>query len=380
MIRLLTSGESHGKGLSVIIEGLPAGVPVDVEFIDDELLRRQRGYGRGKRMAIEKDRVEIVSGVRYGKTIGSPVSLFIANRDYENWKEIMQVEPGPNADRVTSPRPGHADLAGVLKYGLDDTRDVIERASARETAARVASGAVLKLFLRHFGIALYSHTVAVGGIGINERKRKRDELENTPLRCMDPDKEREMMELIDEAKRRGDSLGGMSEVVACGVCPGLGSYSHYDRRLDARIAHAMLSIPSVKGFEIGDAFENSKKCGSDVHDEIFYSEEKGFYHRTNRAGGIEGGVSNGEDVVVRLAVKPIPTLRKPLRSVDILTKEERLAQKERADVCVVPAVGVIAEAMLAFVISDAFVEKFGGDCLDDIKSHYDLYVKRIRDV
>ncbi len=380
MIRWLTSGESHGKGLSVIIEGLPAGIPVDVEFINDELLRRQKGYGRGKRMTIEKDRVEVLSGVRYGKTIGSPVSLFISNKDYENWKDIMKIEPGKETDKVTSPRPGHADLAGVLKYGLDDIRNVIEHASARETAARVAAGAILKLFLKEFKIEFYSHTIAIGGISINERKREIDKLENTPLRCMDPEKEKEMIKLIDEAKSRGDSIGGISEVVALGVCPGLGSYSHYDKRLDARIAHAMLSIPSVKGIEIGEAFENSKRFGSDVHDEIFYSDEKGFYHKTNRAGGIEGGVSNGGDIVVRLAIKPIPTLRKPFHSVDILTKEERLAQKERADVCVVPAVGVIGEAMLAFVISDAFIEKFGGDCLDDIKSHYDLYMKRIRDV
>lgn len=380
MIRWLTSGESHGKGLSVIIENLPAGIPLRVEFINNELSRRQKGYGRGKRMNIEKDHVEIVSGVRHGKTIGSPINLFIVNKDFENWKEIMQVEPVETTDKVTAPRPGHADLAGVLKYGFDDVRNVIERASARETAARVAAGAVFKLLLKNFEIEFYSHTVAIGKINISERKRELIEIENTPLRCLDPDKEKEMVSLIDEARIKGDTLGGISEIVAAGVCPGLGSYAHYDKRLDAGIAQAMLSIPSVKGVEIGDAIDNSRRFGSEVHDEIFFNKNRSFYRETNRAGGIEGGISNGEDIIVRLVVKPIPTLGKPLHSVDISTKEERLAQKERADVCVLPAVGVIAESMLAFVIANALVEKFGGDCLDDIKSNYESYINRIANV
>ncbi|MGB3477776.1 MAG: chorismate synthase [bacterium] len=380
MIRWLTSGESHGKGLTTIIEGLPAGLLVDIELINYELSRRQKGYGRGKRMQIEKDRVEITSGVRYGKTIGSPVCLFISNKDYENWKDIMEIEYGKESSKVTSPRPGHADLAGFLKYGFTDIRNVIERASARESAARVAAGTLFKLLLKEFDIQIYSHTIAIGGITIHERKRKIDEMDNTPMRCMDPEKEKEMVKRIDEARNKRDSLGGTSEVIATGLCPGLGSYSHYDRRLDARIAHAMLSIPSVKGVEIGEAFENAKKFGSDVHDEIFYKNENGFYHKTNRAGGLEGGVSNGEDIVIHLAIKPIPTLGKPLHSVDIVTKSDRLAQKERADTCVVPAAGVIGEAMLAYVLSDAFCEKFGGDNLNDIGVNYKSYMERLKNV
>jgi chorismate synthase len=302
------------------------------------------------------------------------------NKDYENWKDKMQIESGSASEKVTAPRPGHADLAGILKYGFNDIRNVLERASARETAARVAAGALFKLFLMNFGIRFYSHTFAVGSIRIDNKTRKIGELDDSPLRCVDPDKEKEMMKLIDEAKNKGDTIGGMTEVVSTGICPGLGNFSHYDKRLDARIAHIMLSIPSVKGVEIGEAFENSAKCGSMVHDEIFYDTRLGFYRKTNRSGGIEGGVSSGEDVIVRCAIKPIPTLRQPLRSVDIITKSERLAQKERADVCVVPAIGVIGEAMLAFVIADAFVEKFGADCMLDIKSHYEFYMKRIRDV
>ncbi len=380
MIRLLTSGESHGKGISAIIEGLPANIPIDIAFINNELIRRQKGYGRGKRMKIEHDKVQILAGLRYGKTIGSPINLFITNKDYKNWKDIMQIEPGKESIGITSPRPGHADLSGILKYNFRDIRNVIERASARETAIRVAAGAIFKLFLKDFGITFYSRTISVGKINSIEINRKYEELDDTPLRCSDPVKEKQMMKLIDEAKNKKDTVGGITEVVAKGVCPGLGSYSQYDKKLDARIALAMLSIPSVKGIEIGKAFENSKKFGSTVHDEIFYNTEKGFYRKTNRAGGIEGGISNGEDIIINLAIKPIPTLGKPLHSVDILTKEKRLAQKERADICVVPAVGVIAEAMLAYVISCAFLEKFGNDNMDDIKSNYNLYINRIKNV
>jgi chorismate synthase len=380
MIRLLTSGESHGKGISAIIEGLPANIPIDIAFINNELIRRQKGYGRGKRMKIEHDKVQILAGLRYGKTIGSPINLFIPNKDYKNWKDIMQIEPGKESIRITSPRPGHADLSGILKYNFRDIRNVIERASARETAIRVAAGAIFKLFLKDFGITFYSRTISVGKINSIEMNRKYEELDDTPLRCSDPVKEKQMMKLIDEAKSKKDTVGGITEVVAKGVCPGLGSYSQYDKKLDARIALAMLSIPSVKGIEIGEAFDNLKKFGSTVHDEIFYNTEKGFYRKTNRAGGIEGGISNGEDIIINLAIKPIPTLGKPLHSVDILTKEKRLAKKERSDICVVPAIGVIAEAMLAYIISCAFLEKFGNDNMDDIKSNYNLYINRIRNV
>jgi len=380
MIKIITSGESHGKGVSAVIEGLPAGIPVDVRYINQELQRRQRGYGRGTRMSIEKDKVEIISGVRHGKTIGSPISLWIANLDYKNWKMMMTVEQGPATARITFPRPGHADLAGAIKYGLKDMRNVLERASARETAARVAAGALLKFFLKEFGFQFYSHTVAVGDIEISEKKRTHDELEKSSLRCADPEKEKEMLKLIDMAKDRGDTIGGVSEVIGTGICIGLGSYTHYEKRLDAQIGHAMLSIPSVKGVEIGNAFENSKKFGSNIHDEIFYKAEKNFYRNTNRAGGIEGGVSNGEDIVVRCAIKPISTLNIPLRSVDMVTKKEGRAQKERADTCVVPAVGVIGESMLAFVICGAFLEKFGGDTLEDIRAHFDFYSERVKNV
>ncbi len=380
MIKIITSGESHGKGVSAVVEGLPAGISVDIGYINRELQRRQKGYGRGKRMLIEKDKVEIMSGVRYGKTMGSPVNLWITNLDYKNWKEMMQIERGAATEKITFPRPGHADLPGAVKYKLDDIRNVLERASARETAARVAAGALLKLFLKEFGFHFYSHTIAVGEIAIGEKKRTGDKLENSPLRCADPEKETKMLKLIDEAKDRGDTIGGVSEIVGAGICMGLGGYAHFDKRLDARIGQAMLSIPSVKGVEIGNAFENSKKFGSDVHDEIFHKAQKGFYRETNRAGGIEGGVSNGEDIIARCAVKPIPTLNIPLRSVDMVTKEEGRAQKERADTCVVPSVGVIGETMLAFVVCDAFIEKFGGDNLEDIKAHFNSYLERVKSV
>jgi chorismate synthase len=380
MIRLITSGESHGQVLTAIIEGIPAGLKIDSESINNELKRRQKGYGRGERMKIESDQVEILSGVRNGETIGSPITLSIGNKDFENWKEIMKVEKGAVIKNITSPRPGHADLGGLLKYGRADIRDILERASARETAVRVAAGAIFKLLLAEFGVKIYSHTISIGNITIKETKRDFGEIEDTPLRCRDPEKEKEMIKIIDEAKNKGDSLGGISEVVAKGVCPGIGSYAHFDLRLDSSIASVMMSIPSVKAVEIGEGIENTKKYGSKVHDEILYSKAKGFYRLTNRAGGIEGGVSNGEDIVIRIHAKPIPTLSSPLRSVDIKTKKQTLAQKERADVCVVPAAGVIAEGMLAYVLSRTFLRKFGGDCMKDIKASYNLYIERVKNV
>ncbi len=378
MIRLITSGESHGKALSVIIEGVPAGLNVGSKFINDELSRRQKGHGRGGRMKIESDKSEILSGVRFGETIGSPISIQIKNKDFENWKDIMKVTKGSSGKEITSPRPGHADLAGILKYGRTDIRDILERASARETASRVAAGAIFKLLLAEFGVNIYSHTIAIGKISIKKPVKSFDEIENSPLRCTDPEMEKKMMKLIDEAKKKGDSIGGVSEVIAQGVCPGIGSYTHYEHRLNASIASAMMSIPTVKGVEIGEGIKNTEKFGSKVQDEIFYSQKKGFYRLTNRAGGIEGGMSNGEDIVTRIYLKPIPTLSSPLKSVDIKTKKQTLAQKERADNCVVPAAGVIGESMMAYVLSNAFLDKFGGDCIKDIKANYNSYIERIK--
>jgi chorismate synthase len=377
MIRLLTSGESHGKSLSVIIEGMPAGLKINLEFINKELARRQKGYGRGGRMRIESDKAEILSGIRFGETIGSPVSIRIKNKDFENWKDIMQITEGSTDKIVSSPRPGHADLPGILKYGRNDIRDILERASARETAVRVAAGAILKLLLAEFAINIYSHTISIGKISIKKPVKSFDEIEDSPLRCTDPEMEKQMIKIIDEARQKGDSIGGVSEIIAQNVPPGIGSHAHFDRRLNASIAGALMSIPTVKGVEIGEGIKNAKIFGSKVQDEIFYSNKKGFYRSTNRAGGIEGGISNGEDIVTRIYSKPIPTLSSPLKSVDIKTKEETSAQKERADVCVVPAAGVIAESMLAYAISNTFLEKFGGDCLNDIKANYNSYIDRI---
>ncbi len=379
MIRWLGAGESHGKGISVIIDGLPAGIAIDVEAINRELSRRQMGYGRGRRMKIENDRVLIFSGIRHGKTLGSPVQLLVINRDYKNWTEVMEIGPGGSGMRITKPRPGHGDLAGYLKYGFDDIRNVLERASARTTVSWVAGGAIFKQFLANFGITIYSHTLRIGRIQAKKVDQDITELDNTPLRCLDSQKEKQMMELIDQAQRRGDSVGGVCEVIAQGVCAGLGTYAQFDRRLDARIGQVMFSIPSVKGVEIGSGFDSAQRFGSEVQDQIYYKKARGFYRRTNRAGGIEAGVSNGEDIIVRLWCKPIPTLRQPLNSVDIETKSPVLAQKERADVCVVPAVGVIGEAMLAYVIADAFLEKFGSDTMRDIQANFAAYLRRLNE-
>ncbi len=378
MIRLITSGESHGKALSVIIEGVPAGLTVGSKFINDELSRRQKGYGRGGRMKIESDKAEILSGVRYGETIGSPISIQIKNKDFENWKDVMKIAKGSTDKEITSPRPGHADLPGILKYGRTDIRDILERASARETASRVAAGAIFKLFLAEFGINIYSHTIAIGKISVKKPVKSFDEIEGSPLRCTDLDAEKKMMKLIDDAKKKGDSIGGVSEIVVQGVCPGIGSHVHYEHRLNASIASAMMSIPTVKGVEIGEGIKNAENFGSKVQDEIFYSKEKGFYRSTNRAGGIEGGMSNGEDIVTRIYLKPIPTLASPLKSVDIKTKKQTLALKERADNCVVPAAGVIGESMMAYVLSNTFLNKFGADCMKDIKANYNSYIERIK--
>ena len=377
--RFLTAGESHGKALVATIEGVPAGLPLDEDCITRDLARRQAGYGRGGRMNIEQDRAEILSGVRHGTTIGSPIALLIQNRDWEKWQDEMSVAPTDRTpDTVTRLRPGHADLPGVIKYGFDDVRPILERASARETAARVAVGAVAKRFLEEFDIALHSHTIDIGG------KRAAvppninwDNVEASPVRCADAEADKTMTATIDEAKEAGDSLGGIFEVVASGVPIGLGSHVQWDHRLDGRIAQAMMSINAAKSVDIGAGFEVANLRGSQAHDIIEYRDET-WRHATNRAGGIEGGMSNGEDIVVRVAMKPIPTLGQPLPSTDLHTKEISPAHTERSDVCIVPAAGVIGEAMLAIVLADAMLEKFGGDSLKETKDNYHRYLKSYR--
>jgi len=383
-IRFLTAGESHGKGLVCIIEGLPANLELSSEYINRELERRQRGYGRGGRMKIEKDRVQILSGVRFGKTLGGPIALFIENKDWENWKEKMAVE-GERPDTAvpfTRPRPGHADLAGGIKYNQRDLRNVLERASARETACRVALGAVCKRFLEELGVFVGSYVVSVGPLcpPIEEKDlTKRHQLaEQSELRFPDPSKDKDFVELIDRAKEMGESLGGVFEVFAVGVPPGLGSHVHWDRKLDGRIAQAMMSIQAIKGVEIGLGFEASKRFGSEVHDEIGYREGEGYFRYSNNLGGLEGGITNGMPIIVRCAMKPIPTLTKPLRSVDVLTKEEVRAGKERTDVVAVPAASVVGESALALVLADAFLEKLGGDFMEEIKERYRIYLEHVK--
>mgnify|MGYP000137807339 FL=1 len=383
-IRFLTAGESHGRGLVCIIEGLPANLELSSEYINRELERRQRGYGRGGRMKIEKDRVQILSGVRFGKTLGGPIALFIENKDWENWKEKMAVE-GERPDTAvpfTRPRPGHADLAGGIKYNQRDLRNILERASARETACRVALGAVCKRFLEELGVFVGSYVVSIGPLcpPIEEQDLiKRHQLaEQSEVRFPDPSKDKEFMELIDRAKEMGESLGGVFEVFAVGVPPGLGSHVHWDRKLDGRIAQAMMSIQAIKGVEIGLGFEAARRFGSEVHDEIGYREGEGYFRYSNNLGGLEGGITNGMPIIVRCAMKPIPTLTKPLRSVDVLTKEEVRAGKERTDVVAVPAASVVGESALALVLADAFLEKLGGDFMEEIKERYRIYLEHVK--
>ena len=403
MLRFNTAGESHGKGLVAIVDGLPAGIEVDIEHINDKLARRQGGYGRGGRMKIEKDRVEIFSGVRAGKTMGSPVALLIHNKDWVNWQEVMAVEGMVAEDgvednklniikderlekvekKVTRPRPGHADLAAALKYNTDDIRNILERASARETAARVAVGGLTDCLLRYFDIDIISHVIQLGSIsapleGEISFAELKERVYASPLHCYDREKEEEMMKYIDEIRKAGDTLGGIVEIRTTPLPVGLGSHTQWDRRLDGRIAQALMSIPAVKGVEIGPAFENSTLPGSKVHDEIFYTKERGYYRKTNRAGGLEGGTSNGQPLIVRIAMKPIPTLYRPLQSVDMKTKEPFEASIERSDVTAVPAAGVVAEAMLSFVLAQALLEKFGGDSIDEMLGNYKAYLDRIR--
>ncbi|MGE4357766.1 MAG: chorismate synthase [Candidatus Omnitrophota bacterium] len=372
MLRYLTAGESHGKGMVAILEGIPAGLRIVKENIDRELARRKWGYGRGKRMEIEADEVDIISGIRKGVTLGSPLALFIRNKDY-------RIEELPS---VVSPRPGHADLPGILKYNTKDIRNILERASARETSARVAVGAVCKMLLSEFKIQIISHVLRIGSVEVKKKnlefEKIRDIAEKSPLRCIDKLAEKKMIEEIEKAKEEGDTLGGVFEVIILGVPPGLGSFMQYDLRLDGRIAQAILSIPSVKAFEIGEGFVNACLRGSKVHDEIYYEKKRGFYRRTNRSGGIEGGLSNGEPIVVRGYMKPISTLMSPLASVNIITKRRDKAAVERADVCVVPAGGIVAEAVSAFEIARAMREKFGGDSLTEMKINYQNCLKSLR--
>ncbi len=390
--RFLTAGESHGKGLVAIAEGMVADLHLEERYINEELKRRQRGYGRGGRMKIENDNVEIIAGVLHGFTTGSPIALLIANRDWENWQEVLSVSPtGEEIDAVTRPRPGHADLAGVMKYGLKDIRPIIERASARETAARVAVGAIARRFLEEFGVAIHSYTVAIGRHRWEPSKLSPiswRQVERSPVRCVNAKVEKSMMKAIDEAKADGDTLGGVFEVIATGIPVGLGSHVAWDRRLDGRISRAIMSINAVKGVEIGAGFTLAELRGSQAHDiieprppSVIASEAKQslpWQHATNRAGGIEGGISNGENLVVRAALKPIATLANPLPSVDLQSRGKAEAHHERSDVCVVPAAGVIGEAMVAIVLADACLEKFGGDSLRETLANYHSYLRSIR--
>lgn len=384
----VTAGESHGKGLVAIIEGLPAGLSVDPAFINRQLWRRQQGYGRGGRMKIESDEAEIISGVRHGKTLGSPVSLLIRNRDFENWQDVMAIEPREFEDekrarRLTRPRPGHTDLAGGLKYDSHDLRDILERASARETAARVAAGAFAKLLLKEIGTEIASHTAMVGGVPHKPIEAAWAQLtaiaDDSPLRCVDSEAEQKMIALIDATKEAKDTLGGVFEIVAHGVVAGLGSHTQWNRKIDGRLAQAIMCIPAVKAVEIGAGVGVSLSTGSQVHDEIGYNlTERKFTRPTNRAGGIEGGITNGEDVRVSGHLKPISTLRRPLASVDVVTKEESAAAFERSDIVAVPAAGVIGEAMVAMVLADAAREKFGGDSLGEMKRNFEAYLEQLK--
>jgi len=379
-LRFLTAGESHGKGLVALLEGIPSGLPLSADDIDGELKRRQQGHGRGGRMKIEQDRVSIISGVRWGKTIGSPLSLLIENRDWENWQDGMSPDAAHEGSipPVTKPRPGHADLAGSIKYNHRDVRNILERSSARETAARVAAGAVAKKFLSEFGITIGSYVVRVGSEAIDEDDMEEtadilDRAEMSPVRCPDKNASLKMVELIDAAKQNGDTLGGIFKVLISGVPAGLGSHIQWDKRLNARLMMAISSIQAIKGVEIGIGFKAAERFGSEVMDEIFYSETAGFFRNTNNAGGIEGGISNGMPIIVRAGMKPIPTLRKALRSVDIITKESIAAAYERSDTCAVPAASVIAEAMAALCVADALLDKCTGDSIDETKRNFSAY-------
>jgi chorismate synthase len=381
-LRFTTAGESHGPGLVAIVEGIPAGLELDREALDRDMARRQLGYGRGGRMKIESDAVEIRSGVRHGRTLGSPIAILVANRDYPNWDERMNPWPvDAEVEESHLPRPGHADLAGALKFGHSDVRNVLERASARETAARVAAGAIAKGFLSAVGVGVHSHVIQIASV----RAPERDDLtpddfagvDDSPVRSLDPAASHAMVEEIDRLRKENESLGGKFEVRAFGLVPGIGSHVSWSEKLDGRLAQAICSIQSVKGVSLGEAWEVAGKPGSEAHDEIFWSEERGWYRETNRAGGLEGGMTNGEPLVIQAAIKPISTMTQPLRSVDTETREPAQAMRERTDSTVVPAAAVVAEAMVALVVAAAYREKFGGDHIDDVRSALAAYKERI---
>jgi chorismate synthase len=389
-LRFTTAGESHGPALVSILEGMPAGLPLLADDVNAELARRQQGYGRGRRMQIEKDCIEFLSGVRAGETLGSPIAMLIHNRDWKNWQDIMDAapregDPDPRRRAVTRVRPGHADLTGLLKYDREDARDILERASARETTARVAAGAVARRFLTEFSVRVGSHLVHLGGIDAKRPEPMPENIDEaadaSPLRTLDADAEQRMIAYIDEVKRAGNTLGGVCEVVADGLPVGLGSHVSWDRKLDGRIGSAIMSIPAVKGVEIGMGFQATRVTGAEVHDEIEMAPGRtlagNVRRKTNRAGGLEGGMTTGEPLVVRVAMKPISTLMRPLGTVDVATGEAAAAVAERSDVTAVPAMGVIAEGMIALVLADAFLEKFGGDSLGETKRNYDAYLSHV---
>ncbi len=381
-LRMITAGESHGPGLTCIIEGLPAGLAIEREAINRDLARRQLGHGRGGRMKIERDQAQVTGGIRHGRTLGGPIALQVENRDYANWEERMSPWPveAPVAE-VHLPRPGHADLVGTQKYGLSDVRDILERASARETAARVAGGAVAKAFLGAFGVSVHSHVIQITGVSAPRRDdlipEDFERVDESPVRCLDPESGTAMVAEIDRLRKANESLGGVFEVRAFGLHPGLGSHVSWEERLDGRLGQALLSIQAIKAVAVGDGYEVAGLPGSQAHDEIFHDEERGYFRETNRAGGVEGGMTTGAPLVVRGSMKPLPTLTKPLRSVDISTHEPAEALRERTDSCTVPAAGVVGEAMVAFVLADAYRRKFGGDHIDDVRAAVAAYEERI---
>jgi chorismate synthase len=381
-LRLITAGESHGPGLTCLIEGMPAGLELDRDAINRDMARRQLGHGRGGRMKIERDRADVTGGVRHGRTLGGPIALQVVNRDFANWEERMNPWPvEAQVAEVHLPRPGHADLVGTQKYGLTDVRDILERASARETAARVAGGAVAKAFLATLGVQVFSHVIQITSVKAPTRNDLKPEdfatVDESPVRCLDPVASRAMVAEIDTLRKANESLGGVFEVRAFGLVPGLGSHVSWEERLDGRLGQAVLSIQAIKAVSIGDGYEVAGVPGSHAHDEIFYDEAHGFHRHTNRAGGVEGGMTTGAPLIVRGSMKPLPTLTKPLRSVDIATHEPADALRERTDSCTVPAAGVVGEAMVAFVLADAYRRKFGGDHIDDVRTAVRSYRERI---
>ncbi len=405
MFKYITAGESHGPEVTAVIKSLPAGLKIDIDKINEDLFRRQQGYGRGGRMEIESDSVKITSGLRSGLTLGTPLTMRIENKDWKNWQTVMSPDGlNEDAEILTNPRPGHADLPGALKYNFRDLRSVLERASARETAARTAVGAIAKQFLKEMNIEIYSHVVQVGTIKSDSwaeiKKKEKSEIETaeykdlapekikkyfkkvekSPLRCGIENKTEEMIELINSWRAEGDSVGGVFEIIVRNIPVGVGSHVNWDYKLDSRLAGALMSIQAIKGVEIGAGFDTAARPGSKVHDEIFYNKEKGFYRKTNNAGGLEGGISNGEEIVLRLAMKPIPTLAKPLHTADLITKEERQAAKERSDVCAVPSASIVGEAVSAAVIAQSFCKKFGGDSMGEIKRNYKSYLEYLKNI